>query len=142
MVTSSDKIIALTLDIGRLMRQKMMELSQKHGVNIQQLHALLMVAEHEGITMKEFADALHVTSPSATSFAERLVRLGWVARKHDQENRKRIHLNLTPKGKLLLQNKMRERARIMKSIISHLPSHDQREFARILTQLSHSLRTQ
>ncbi|MSR86879.1 MarR family transcriptional regulator, partial [Candidatus Peribacteria bacterium] len=66
------------------------------GANLLHIHSLFLISEQEGLTMKEIAKSLHITSPSATSLVNRLVDMKWVGREHDTENRKLVRLRLTP----------------------------------------------
>ncbi len=104
-----------------------------------QLHALMHIREHEGITMKELADYLKITSPSATSFVNRLVKLRLVERTHDDINRKLVRLKLSKQGNAMLETKKRQRTEIMRDILSLLPSKDRQELARILSSLAQAL---
>jgi DNA-binding MarR family transcriptional regulator len=104
-----------------------------------QIHALLYVREHEGMTMKELAKHLKITSPSATSFVNRLVKLKWVERFTDPENRKLVRLKISTTGTAMLQQSMKERKEEMRKVLSLLSPDDQEELARILTHLSDAI---
>ena len=66
-----DDIATLTFDMGRCLRQKMLQ-CDIGGLHMPQVHTLLFVQNKPGLTMKELALMLRVTSPSATSFVDRL----------------------------------------------------------------------
>ncbi len=117
------------------MRCKMGELSRKDHVNWLQIHALFMINEHGGPTMKELAQTLMVTAPTATSFVNRLVRNKLVDRKADPKNRKLVRLRITTAGRKLMQQKIKERQASMRTIISVLPTKDQNDLIRILERV-------
>ncbi len=104
-------------------------------MNPVQMHAMLIIREHDGLTMKEFAEFLHVTSPSATSFVNRLVRMKWVKRIADKTNRKLVRLKLSDEGMNCVTTNMKEHSRMMRDLFSLLTLADQKEFARILGNL-------
>lgn len=135
----ADKIIAHWMDITRLMRQQMGSLKKTSSMNPMQIHALLIIKEHDGLTMKEFATFLHVTSPSATSFVNRLVRMKWVKRIADKTNRKLVRLTLSEEGLKCLTTKMKEHSSMMRDLFTLLSLTDQKEFARILGNLRTTL---
>lgn len=135
----ADKIIAHWMDITRLMRQQMGSLKKTSSMNPMQIHALLIIKEHDGLTMKEFAAFLHVTSPSATSFVNRLVRMKWVKRIADKTNRKLVRLTLSEEGLKCLTTKMKEHSSMMRDLFTLLSLSDQKEFARILGNLRTTL---
>lgn len=137
-----DGLIDSTYDFGRIMRQIMMaRLSSGSrggkGQNLLHIHALFLISEQEGMTMKEIATSLHVSSPSATSLINRLVKMKWVRRKHDAHNRKLVRLWLTPLGKRILKEKHDRRHDILRHIFGHLSPAEQRQ----LTRLHEKLRT-
>lgn len=136
---AADLIIDLMHEIHRIMRRRMTSFEREYGINFQQLFGLMILAEHEGMTMKELATQLHVTSPTATFFVNRLVRLGWVKRHADRANRKLVRLRLTPKGRALLHKVVRARRAMIEKIVAALSVRDQREYARILTIIVHTL---
>ncbi|HVW66158.1 MAG TPA: MarR family transcriptional regulator [Candidatus Peribacteraceae bacterium] len=137
-----DRIITLWMQITRLLHQRMVHLRKGKGpsaLNPMQIHALIIIKEHDGLTMKEFAQFLHVTSPSATSFANRLVRLKWIKRIADKKNRKLVRLRLTDAGTKVITTKMKEHTKVMRELFELLSGSDQEEFVRILANLHTAL---
>jgi DNA-binding MarR family transcriptional regulator len=135
-----DRIIESTYDFGRFMRHQMM--SEMHGqkpVNFLQMHALFIISESEGMTMKALAKALHISSPSATSLANRLVRMQWVTRLHDTANRKLVRLRMTPLGKKILREKNDRRREVLRRVFSFLTPSEQAQLARLHEKLSSKL---
>lgn len=132
-----DQLPPLLMEMARMMRKKLV-CDSETKFNPLQFHALMVVREHDGITMKEFADALRVTSPSATSFADRLVKLKWIRRKQDPGNRKLVRLEITPAGNDMIACAMTHHAAVMRDIFSRLSDKDQRELVRILHHLHSS----
>jgi len=140
MPDSLDRIIDLTFELRRTCRQKMScGPKETEGVNFAQVHALLLIEKQPGMTMKELAKALHITSPSATSFVSRLEKSHWVERYHDPLNRRLVRLRMSPTGKKLLHVKMSKRRNELKDILRLLPAKDQIALARILKHLLASL---
>ncbi len=129
----ADRVAALTMDVSRAMRKRMCEMPG-HGVqpNMLQLHALIVLQEHEGILMMDFAEILKISRPTATAFAARLVRLGWAKRLRDKENRKLVKLSLTPAGRSMIATLMRQRRAFLSAMLSRLTEGDRKAFIRIL----------
>jgi DNA-binding MarR family transcriptional regulator len=125
----SDQLLDAVLEFGRLMHRKCAE--NKEG-NWLQIRALGLIAEKQGMTMTEFAEALDVTSPSATSFAQKLVDLGWIERRADASNRKLVRLQLTAQGRTALAEKMQAHRDMIRSVHSSIPLEDQAQLLRIL----------
>jgi DNA-binding MarR family transcriptional regulator len=104
-------------------------------LHLGQLHALASVHAKGGMTMKELADALQVSSPSATTFVDRLVGMKYLSRIHDVENRRIVRLTVTPAGKRILVRKMAEKQRIVAEVMRPLSPADKRAFLRILKSM-------
>jgi DNA-binding MarR family transcriptional regulator len=136
----SDRIISLSHSFHRLLRSRMGDF-KKIGINPLQLHAMVIVMENDGLTMREFADHLLITSPSATSFIDRLVKLKWVSRKADPKNRKLVRLSTTALGRKSVESALKYQRTAMRSILSLLSSTDRKQFARILETLCDKLST-
>ncbi len=132
--TGIDGLMQSVYDLGRVMRKRML-MCDTGEIHMGQLHALLVIQEKPGITMKELADALRVTSPSATSFIDRLVKLGYVARVHDEINRRLVRLSISPSGMKILKRKMTERRKIFAEILGKLPAADQEALLQILRKV-------
>ena len=125
-----DRIMQTTFDMGRIFRQKMMLCDQDMiTMNPLQIHALFIVEERKGLTMTELAEALHVSSPSATSLVNRLVKFGWISRGHDAKNRKLVRVQLTAEGKKFLKRKHQERHAIMMELFGFLTPEEQETLA-------------
>ncbi len=129
-----DSLIGSTLDIARAMRHRVF-CGTKDGLHPGQLHAMLLIDEQPGMTMKELAGLLHITSPSATSLINRVVRLGLVQRRHDASNRKLVRLRLSAKGADLLKRKHDERNKALKSLFCVLTPAEQAHLSSIHQKL-------
>lgn len=136
-----DRLIESTYDFGRVMRQQMIGHVKGEAGNLLHIHALFLISESDGLTMKELAQSLHVSSPSATSLVNRLVRMAWVGRKHDDRNRKLVRLWLTPLGKRILRQKHDKRRQVLRCIFGLLTSVEQMQLAELHEKLSRKLST-
>ncbi len=133
------EITELWMKTGRLMRGRFMAAAKKEKINPLQVHAIYIIQHHHGITMKQLADQLCITSPSATSLVNRLVKLKWVVRVADKNNRKLVRLNVAHAGKKMLSDTMHKQGTVMHDILSLLNRKDQASFAHVLTQLHSAL---
>ncbi len=135
-----DQLIDSTYEFGRIMRHQMLgEMHAGKPVNFLQIHALFLISEEEGMTMKQLANLLHVSSPSATSLVNRLVKMQWVGRMHDESNRKLVRLWLTQPGKKILKEKHDRRREVLRSIFGKLTSKEQLQLSHLHQKLSRTL---
>ena len=136
-----DRLIDSTYDFGRIMRRLMIaHMGTAKGASLLHLHALFLISEKEGITMRELAKSLHVSSPSATSLINRLTKVQWVGRMHDDRNRTLVRLWLTPLGKRVLREKNERRRTVLRHVFSFLSPAEQQQLARLHEKLRSRVR--
>lgn len=100
-----------------------------------QLQALIFIKQKPATPMKAVAEYLRVELPSATSIVEKLVKLSYVERLTDKDDRRLVLLQLTSKGESLLTDAMKERSKNMEKILSYLSEKDREELSRIFDTL-------
>jgi DNA-binding MarR family transcriptional regulator len=137
---STGDIVKLWMQTAKVLGKRIFLQTGKTPVNPQQMFAMFIISEHTGITMKELARELGITSPSATSLVNRLVRMKWVTRVSDPQNRRLVRLTMALAGRKILESAMQARAKAMHEVLSLLPVEDRKDFARILSHL-HSVLT-
>ena len=136
---STDTIIDLAFRLSRIMRQRMFKMRSISHVNMIQLHTLAWIAESRGVTMKELAEHLKISSPSATVFVQRLVVMRLLQRFEDPKNRKLVRLKISRKGQALCREHMQTAQSALRKIFSIISPSDQRDLARILDTLVQEL---
>jgi len=67
-------------------------------LTLPQFRTLEMIRERGEVTIKELAQALQVSSPSASAMVERLVEMGLSVREQSHEDRRAVHVRLTQEG--------------------------------------------
>ena len=81
------------------------EAARAHGVTPQQYQSLLVVQGQPGrnwVTVGELAERMQITHHSAVGLVDRLEGMKLGKRTPSQEDRRRVHVSLTPKGLRLL----------------------------------------
>ncbi len=68
------------------------------GITLPQMHTLEILGSAGQLRMKELAEKMGITTGALTVMVDRLVRAGLVARQPNQEDRRSIHVALTPEG--------------------------------------------
>lgn len=129
-----EQLYRTTFELGRLMRQRMIE-NADECVNPIQVHALLLIEQQPSLNMTQLAKSLHMTSPSATALVNRLTRQSLVARRHDRLNRKLVRLTLTPAGRRMIQHMDELHAKIVNDMFGHL---DEQQLKSLIT-LHHAM---
>ncbi len=106
-----------------------------HGLSLPQMKAMHIVFLGKKSSMKEVADALHITPPSVTSLVNSLVKMGFIKRVHDRKDRRQVILSISPSGMKMLRKAFRFMEVRMEDIIKHLSKEDKSHLVRIMTLL-------
>jgi DNA-binding MarR family transcriptional regulator len=96
-----DRLAHLVKDSTRaLLRALQMGLA-KHGVSIGHWTFLRILWARDGLTQRELSEQAGLMEPTTFSAVQAMQRLGYVTRRHKPDNRKKVYIYLTPKGRLL-----------------------------------------
>ncbi len=73
--------------------------------NVSMLHGQILrfVVEKKSVTMKDLAQHLSITPPSATSITESLVKKGWLERETDKVDRRVVRIHVTTAGRAMMR---------------------------------------
>lgn len=95
------------LDLIKKFKIYMGQIAEQHGLTTMQLHALHAVA-HGYVTMGKVAQTMHCDASNVTGIVDRLTALGLVTRQEDPHDRRVKSLQLTSRGKAILQQVVEE----------------------------------
>lgn len=99
--------VAVILDalrsIVRELRLASREAEQRVGVHGAQLHALRQLADTPATSLTELAERTHTDISSVSVVVSRLVEQGLVARKAADDDRRRLSLGVTARGRAILR---------------------------------------
>jgi DNA-binding MarR family transcriptional regulator len=97
----NDRLAHLVKDATRaLLRALQMRLTA-HGVSLGHWTFLRILWEKDGLTQRELSDLAGVMEPTTFSALNAMEKLGYVVRRRVPENRRKVFVHLTPKGRLL-----------------------------------------
>ncbi len=130
----TNQLISLMLNTARLIRQTLKE-KRPSIISILQLEVLSYVKEEKKPLMKDVAEFLHITPPSATSLINRLVEGGLLKREIDKNDRRIIRLTITSKGEKILKKKLAQHFKRLSEIIEKLNKKEQEFLIQIFLKL-------
>ena len=87
----------------RELRLASREAEQRVGVHGAQLHALRQLADNPATSLTELAERTHTDISSVSVVVSRLVEQGLVARKSADDDRRRLSLGLTARGRAIVR---------------------------------------
>jgi DNA-binding MarR family transcriptional regulator len=100
-----------------------------------QFLVLSAVQAGEKIPMGVLATSLKKSLPTLTGLVDRLIDCGYLARYHDDADRRLVLVGLSPKGRALLRHFEEEIGRAWGKILSELPEEELAIFGRIIGRL-------
>jgi len=94
-----------------------------------------------GCKMSDIARYIDVTTAAVTGMVDRLVKSGYVQREVSAADRRIIKINLTAKGKNLVERVNKERIQLIINIFGRISQREREEYLNILTHI-HDILTQ
>ena len=132
----SDKLtgdlISLIFNTGQVLREK----NKEKTCSFLHMQTLRYIKEQKEVAMKELANYLHITPPSATSLVNSLAAEGLVERIEDEADRRAVQLKITAAGQELLTNNFQKAARTMEEYLNRLTEEEKKNFITILNKFS------
>jgi DNA-binding MarR family transcriptional regulator len=114
------KLIALIIKSKRLIQERVRSIEKTGRFSLSQIEILRYVSENKQPLMKDVADYLNITPPSATALIDSLVSQGYLKRIPDKKDRRIVKLTETLKGKKTLDDGMKVMKKGMKETFSKL----------------------
>lgn len=104
-------------------------------VKVKQFHYLKIIHEHGHMTFSQFAETLHVTKPSVTSIVNQLIRLNVVAKRQCIQDGRIYYVELSEKGKKIVQFSDLELERLAGKILRALTESEVNGFIRLIDKV-------
>jgi len=133
----------VSLGVARLMphilRGIQLEFFVRRGVTQTQFLVLGAIRAYARCTMGTLARSLHVSMPTVSGIADRLVRSGFVRRVPQADDRRQVLVELTPKGQEFFQDFERVVRRRWEEALTALDPHELAAFHDVITKLRDQL---
>ena len=97
----SDSVAYLLRDSYRVFARALQERIQAEGIPIGSWPFLRHLWQQDGITQKELTKAVGLMQPNTNAALKQLARRGWVNQTPDRDDKRKIRIHLTPKGRQL-----------------------------------------
>lgn len=116
-------------DFARIYTQKIISGNPKllTDLKLSQVKALYAFRDKDRLSMKELASIVGVKLPNMTMMIDSLAREGVVERERDGNDRRKVNVWLTPKGKKLRESFFAQRHRVARSIFENIEPVDRTE---------------
>ena len=120
-------------------RRKLKDIFRKESEDlhcpISQIDTLKYIAEKGTPSMKEIADHLKITPPSATAIIETMQKKNLITRVSNNKDRRTIRVSLTPKAWKFFKSIHEHKIIIFKKMLSKLHDNERKQLIKILNIL-------
>jgi MarR family 2-MHQ and catechol resistance regulon transcriptional repressor len=111
-----------------------------YGISISQSHILDTLAEGGDLTMQQLARQMYKSVSTMTRVVSQLVRRGYVKRRRDPEDRRAVHVSITPQGKAIVAAFNRDLIATQKAVLAAIPAGEWAGAFKVLEALAHGAR--
>ncbi len=111
-----------------------------YGISISQCYILDALAEDGDLTMQQLAKRMFKSISTMTRVVGQLVRRGYVRRQQDPEDRRVVHISITPQGKAIVAAINRDLVETQKSILQAIPADQWAGAFKVLEALAQGTR--
>ena len=132
----ANELLEKTKSLRRAKPQKNMDVSMQGEAFV--LHYL--ANRDEGVLPGEISNEMRVSSARIAQALNNIEKKGWITRRIDTQDRRRILVDLTPEGKAAAQRHRQAATDFAVKMLSMLGEHDAREYVRITGRLAEMLR--
>jgi DNA-binding MarR family transcriptional regulator len=94
-------------DLNRLMQRALADRIASAGVANGAWYFLRVLWEEDGLTQRELAERIGMREPTAAIALRGMERAGWITRRRGEDRRK-VHVRLTPRGRALRERLLPE----------------------------------
>jgi DNA-binding MarR family transcriptional regulator len=105
------------------------------GLSMPQLSLLMRLYYGGGCGVHDLGEGFGVSSAAVSRMVDRLVQAGLVDRGEDPDDRRVRHVQLSAKGRALIDNGIRERYRWVDDLVEELPAGQRATVLRFLPSL-------
>ncbi len=125
---------AALLSFRRAMNTRLVSEAKEYSLGLSHFEAMTFIAEREKTSLKELAEFLSITPPSASVLVDSLVSKKMLKRRVVLGNRRKISISLGEGAQKLFLKLSGRKHSFFESMISKLSDRDKEELARILTK--------
>jgi DNA-binding MarR family transcriptional regulator len=92
-----------------------------YEISISQCYILDALAEEGDLSMQQLARRMFKSVSTMTRVAAQLVRKGYIRRRQDAEDRRVVHVSITPQGKAIVAAIHRDMIETQKAVLQAIP---------------------
>ena len=121
--------------------REFLQFSREYGLTILQMNILMRLYYRGSSDITHLVDTMPVTKGAASQMVERMVQLDLIDRLEDAGDRRVRHINLTDKGRQLIEMSVAAREKWLEGIAGRLTREQQGEVMRSLDYLMEAIKS-
>jgi MarR family transcriptional regulator for hemolysin len=129
----------LIRDVHRLFAATLQPLVSREGVTVCHWYYLRILSEHDGLTQRELSDKVGVHPNTAVPALDNMEKHGLVKRVRDANDRRRMSVHLTPKGRRLRDEMIPDVKAMVYRSVAHLTPADLDTFFKVMNRIEQNL---
>lgn len=102
--------------------------SQFNDISVNDLHIIHIISLNDNITSSQISKKIMLTKATLTRSIDKLVRLGYVKRFYNKNDRRIINLKLSNRGKLLYRLHNKDNKKYIDMLLDGLSKDEKEEF--------------
>lgn len=131
-----NQLVSLIFATARIIHEKIKHNKEAKFYSPLKMETLYFIKRSGNPLMKEVAEFLCVTPPSATSIIDQLVKSKIIIRQVGEKDRRKIRLAITSEGEKMIKKIREQKAKHLEKILAKLNSAEQENLIKILKKLS------
>ena len=135
MPSNTRKLISTIFSLKRLIFDQLKKTKLFDPKMHIQAETLFFIASKQKSQMKEIAEHLYITPPSATSMINKLEKNNLIRRTKDSKDRRSVYIELTSTGKKFIKKLNKEIESHMTMMLSPLNEEDKKNLINIYSKL-------
>ena len=131
-----DQVLEAIIYLYTESRRITKELAKRADLTGPQLTVVKLLQTVGDLSLSELSDKIRAQNSTVTGIIDRMEREGLVLRERSKEDRRVVHIRLTPKGKALADDIPVEPMEIFKGALESLTVQEMRDLMRIMTKVA------
>ena len=131
-----DQVLEAIIYLYTESRRITKELAKRVDLTGPQLTVVKLLQTVGDLSLSELSDKIRAQNSTVTGIIDRMEREGLVLRERSKEDRRVVHIKLTPKGKALADGIPVEPMEIFKGALESLSVQEMRDLMRIMTKVA------
>jgi len=131
-----DQVLEAIIYLYTESRRITKELAKRADLTGPQLTVVKLLQTVGDLSLSELSDKIRAQNSTVTGIIDRMEREGLVLRERSKEDRRVVHIKLTPKGKALADDIPVEPMEIFKGALESLSVQEMRDLMRIMTKVA------